>query len=394
MKFLTLIAATIALCSAPLGVNAAPTSTADSYIIKLKPNVSLGQFRVLITENNAQFQKGGNSIKHEYNPSILNGLSGTFTQDFLDSLQKEHGSSIEYIIPDGTAHITDEEQDKPPSWGLTRVSERNLDLNQPFKFMDQAGKGVDVYVVDTGIQDSHTDFGGRAKLVKSFVTGEEATDLNGHGTHCAGTIGSKTYGVAKYARIFGVKVLNGAGSGTWSDVIAGISFAATDKGNGNDGPRVISMSLGGGKNQAVDDAVTNAFKAGVHVIVAGGNNYGQSACDLSPSGATGAFAVAASDNTDHIAAFSNNGPCIKVFGPGVNIMSLWKGADGATNTISGTSMATPHVAGVAASFLSKGSYATPTDLYNALQSAATKNAIQGINSATNTVNLLIYNQMQ
>jgi len=388
MKLLTLLIATVALCVVPAGINGAPSSPVSSYIIKLKPNVSQADFRLTVLERNPTFKTTGNAVKYEYHPKFLNGFSGLFTQAFIASLLKDHASSIEYIVPDGVAHTMDETQNKPPSWGLTRVSEHKLNLAEPFVYPDEAGNGVDVYVVDTGIQANHTDFGGRAKFVKSFVTGEEDTDMNGHGTHCAGTIGSKTYGVAKYARIFGVKVLNGQGTGSWSDVIAGISFAATDKTNGS-GPRVISMSLGGGKNQAVDDAVTNASKAGVNVIVAAGNNYGQSACDLSPAGATGAFAVAASDNTDHIASFSNNGPCVKVVAPGVNIMSLWKGANGATNTISGTSMATPHVAGVAATFLSKGKYATPADLYAALQKAGTKDVVQGLNSTT--INLMIYN---
>jgi subtilisin family serine protease len=337
MKLLTLLIATVTLCAVPAGITGAPSSPVGDYIIKLKPGVSQDDFRHGILEKSPQFgPNSSNKLKHQYHHAILNGFSGSFTQAFIASLLKDHGSSIEYVVPDGVATIMDETQTSPPSWGLTRVSQHQLALTSPFVFPNGAGKGVSVYVVDTGIQANQTDFGGRAKFVKSFVTGEEDTDLNGHGTHCSGTIGSKTYGVAKYANIFGVKVLNGQGTGTWSDVIAGISFAATDTSNGS-GPRVISMSLGGGQNQAVNDAATNAYKAGVNVIVAAGNNYAQDACTLSPAGATGAFAVA----------------------------------------------------GVAATFLSVGSYANPDALYAALQKAATSGVVQGLTTAT--ANLLLYN---
>jgi len=386
MKLESLLIATVALLLAPLHAVAAP-SPVHSYIVKLKPKTTQAAFMSLVNQHNGQIGIKANVIKHEYNPMILNGVAGSFTSAFLQSLKDSQ--DIEYVVPDGVAHIMDGEQQKPPSWGLTRVSERKLDLTLPYTFPDDGGKGVDVYVVDTGIQANHTDFQGRAALVKSFVTGEDVADLNGHGTHCAGTIGSATYGVAKSVSIVGVKVLNGAGTGSWSDVIAGISFAATDNFN-HTRPRVISMSIGGGKNQAVNDAVTNAAKTGVNLIIAAGNNYAQNACDTSPAGADGAMAVAASDNTDTIASFSNVGPCIKIFGPGVDITSLWKGLDGATNTISGTSMATPHVAGVAAIFLSKNNYDSPASLYKALQDAATPNIIQKVDNST--VNLLVYNR--
>jgi len=388
MKLFSLLVATVALLVLPANINGAP-SIAGSYIVKLKSKTSQAAFQAAVKKHNGQVGTKANIVKYQYDPRILNGVAGTFTRSFVQSLATDQSLDIEYIVPDGIAHTLDGSQDNPPSWGLTRVSQRKLDLKQAYTYPDDGGKGVDVYIVDTGIQANQTDFGGRATFVKSFVANEEATDLNGHGTHCAGTIGSNTYGVAKSVSLFGVKVLNGAGSGTWSDVIAGISFAATNNFDGSR-PRVISMSLGGGKNQAVNDAVTNAAKGGVNVIVAAGNNYGQSACDLSPAGADGAMAVAASDNTDTIASFSNKGPCVKIFGPGVDITSLWKGADGATNKISGTSMATPHVAGVAAIYLSKKKYDSPAALYKAMQDAATPNAIKNVD--TTTANLLVYNR--
>jgi subtilisin family serine protease len=312
----------------------------------------------------------------------FNGFSAELTKE--NALKLSQDPRVKYIEEDAEATI-DTAQASPPSWGLTRVGERSLDLTKPYNYPAAAGLGVDVYIVDTGIQDTQTDFGGRAKLVKSFVAGEANTDLNGHGTHVAGTIGSNTYGVAKKANLFGVKVLNGQGSGQYSDVIAGINYVAQRV---RSGKTVLSMSLGGPKSQAVDDAVNAAVKAGVVVIVAAGNNAGD-ACSLSPSGAANAYAVGASDNTDKVASFSNFGKCVRMIAPGVNITSLWKGANGATNTISGTSMATPHVSGVAALLMSQKQYVAPGDVYNALNNLATVNAIKGLNAQT--PNRLVYN---
>jgi len=228
--------------------------------------------------------------------------------------------------------------------------------------------------------------GNGAKLIKSFVTGESNTDMNGHGTHCAGTIGSKTYGVAKAANLFGVKVLNGQGSGTYADVISGIQFVAQSV---RPGKTVMSMSLGGPKAQSVDDAIEAAITAGVVAIVAAGNE-SQDACDVSPAGAPSVFTVGASDNTDTVADFSNFGKCVEIFAPGVDITSLWKGRNGATNTISGTSMATPHVAGVAALLMSQKTYASPKDVYAALKAFGTAGKLKSMPD-TASPNLLLYN---
>jgi subtilisin family serine protease len=253
-------------------------------------------------------------------------------------------------------------------------------------YPDSAGAGVDVWVVDTGLFAAHAEFGGRATLVKSFVDGETTPDGNGHGSHCSGTIGSHTYGVAKKATLKGVKVLNSGGSGTWSAVISGVDFVAK---NVRKGKTVMSMSLGGGKNQALNDAMNNAVKAGVVAIVAAGNNAGD-ACQISPASAEHAFAVGATDNADNMASFSNRGKCVKIFAPGVNVMSVWNTA-GSTKTISGTSMATPHVAGVAASLMSRKDYNSPQEVYAALASLGTKNVVKGLPAGT--VNLMLYNDM-
>jgi subtilisin family serine protease len=268
------------------------------------------------------------------------------------------------------------------------VSQRDLDLSKPYVSPSHGGKGVDVYVVDTGVVDTHTDFGGRAKQIKSFIDGEAPVDMNGHGTHCAGTIGSMSYGVAKDVSIYGVKCLNGGGSGTWAGVTAAIDFAGNYT-RDVDNPRIISMSLGGGRNEAVNSAVTAAAARGVIVVSAAGNSYGADACNFSPAGAPGGLAVGATDNTDKLAYYSNAGKCVGILAPGTDITSLWLGADGATNKISGTSMATPHVAGVAALFLAKNRKATPQEVFDALIAASTKDKVTGLNA--DTKNRLLFN---
>ena len=221
-------------------------------------------------------------------------------------------------------------------------------------------------------------------MLTSFIAGEANTDLNGHGTHIAGTIGSKTYGVAKKATLYGVKVLNGQGSGSWSGVIAGINYVVK---NAVPGKTIINMSLGGSKSQALNDAVDAAYAAGVVVIVAAGNDAGDAAL-VSPAGASGAFAVGATDNTDTLASFSNRGKAVRLFAPGVNITSLWKGANGATNTISGTSMASPRVAGITALFMANKQYTSAAAVYADLINLSTPNVIKRVD--VNTPNRLAY----
>ncbi|KAI9598850.1 putative alkaline serine protease [Syncephalis fuscata] len=348
-----------------------------TYIVKLRAGSDAKQF--IAQTNNFV----GKKYKHTYNSKSFQGFATQLSENEVKRLQKD--SRVEYVEEDGIMQIT-ANQVTPPSWGLTRVSERALDLTKPFVYPDTAGEGVDIWVIDTGIQESHADFGGRAKLIKSFVTGEANADLNGHGTHVAGTVGSATYGVAKKAKIYGVKAFNSSGSGTASGVLASIQYVTQ---NARPGKSVVNMSFGGSKSKAVDDAVNDAVKAGIAFIVAAGNNAGD-ACEGSPSSASSAFAVAASDKTDKQAYFSNFGNCVKVYAPGVDITSLWRGNNGAKNTISGTSMASPHVAGIAALYLASGKYSTVNALYGALVSNATPNVIS--NPTKGTPNKLIYSK--
>jgi len=356
-------------------------SAPQKYIIKLRRGAPQTKLINLL----ATVKPSGNKIKYTYKPEFFNGFAGEFTQEFLSQVRATYGRELEYVEKDGIAHTMAFQQPNPPSWGLSRISSRRLTTTGPFIGHDWLGRGVSVYVVDTGLQADHTDFGGRAKLDKAIVV-EPTPDGNGHGTHCAGTIASKTYGVAKNAQVFGVKVLNSMGSGSWSDVISGIQYVA-GKANKRVIKTIMSMSLGGPKNQAVDDAVNAAVDAGVVAIVAAGNNNGD-ACTLSPAGATKAFTVGATDATDSRATYSNWGKCVEIFAPGSDITSLWKGANGATNKISGTSMATPHVAGVAALYMAEKSFATVQAVYDALVKAATSSAVK--NAGVGSPNKLLY----
>jgi len=247
---------------------------------------------------------------------------------------------------------------KSAPWGLARVSHRNrlgFGTFTRYDYVASGGEGVDVYIIDTGVYVDHPDFEGRAHWGKTIPKDDTDEDANGHGTHCAGTIGSKSYGVAKKAQLYGVKVLGSNGSGTMSDVVAGVEWAAkaaNDKRKSASSKHkgsVANMSLGGGKSPTLDQMVNKATELGLHFAVAAGNE-NRDACNSSPAAAEKAITVGASTITDERAYFSNHGPCVDIFGPGLNIKSVWN--NGGTNTISGTSMASPHVAGLMAYFLS------------------------------------------
>ncbi|RKP08646.1 putative subtilase-family protease [Thamnocephalis sphaerospora] len=313
--------------------------------------------------------------------SSFQGFASKLTAEQVDSLRKDN--RVELVEPQRIMEIA-AIQPSPPSWGLTRISQRTPSIPGPYVYPDSAGRDIDVWVIDTGIQTSHTDFEGRAIFGASFVDGEANTDLNGHGTHVAGTVAARSYGVAKQAKVFAVKVLNAQGAGSNAGVIAGIQYVVQ---NARRGRAVINMSLGGGRSTAMDAAVAAAVAANIPVIVAAGNS-ARDACDFSPAGAVGAFAVAASDITDTQASFSNYGRCAKLYAPGVAITSLWIGSDGVTRTISGTSMASPHAAGVAALYMSAGTINTVAALYEALVTSATPDLIK--QSSPNTPNRLLY----
>jgi subtilisin family serine protease len=261
---------------------------------------------------------------------------------------------------------------------------------------DASGKGVTVYVIDTGVLTTHVEFqtstgGSRAHWGANFIAGSPNTDENGHGTHCAGTVAGKTYGVAKDAQIVAVKVLNKQGSGTNAGVIDGVNYVHDQARLIKGGAAVASMSLGGGKSVALNDAVTAAItdpeSPTIFSLAAGNDN--KDAAGVSPASATGAITVAASDNTDKKASFSNWGKTVALYGPGVAITSAWIGSDTATNTISGTSMACPHVSGVIAKFLQTQPKATAGEVKGWLTSVASQGTITN-GAIGGTPNLLLF----
>ncbi|GAA1342577.1 S8 family peptidase [Saccharothrix algeriensis] len=272
-------------------------------------------------------------------------------------------------------------QPNPPSWGLDRVDQQNLPLDSSYTYPNGAGN-VTAYVIDTGIKITHQDFGGRASWGTNTVDSNN-TDCHGHGTHVAGTVGGTRYGVAKEVKLVAVKVLNCQGSGTSAGVVNGVNWVARNAVK----PAVANMSLGGSADTATDTAVRNLVAAGVTTAVASGND-NQNACNYSPARVREAISTNASTRTDGRASFSNWGTCTDIFAPGQDITSTWHTSDSATNTISGTSMASPHVAGAAAIYVSANPSATPAQVETALVNAATSGKIS--NPGTGSPNKLLY----
>ncbi|KAG0248154.1 hypothetical protein BGZ95_008197, partial [Linnemannia exigua] len=266
-----------------------------------------------------------------------------------------------------------------------RVSEETLDLTKPYSYPDVAGEGVTAYVIDTGVFANHTDFGGRATFGANFIKGSKNTDENGHGTHVSATIGGTTYGVAKKVKIVGVKVLAANGKGPTSGVVAGMDYVIA---NAVVGKSVVNMSLGGGKSRAIDDAAARMFAKNIPLIAAAGNE-AVDACDGSPSGAKNVLTVGATDNADTPAYFTNFGSCVEIFGPGVDITSAWIGGASAKKTISGTSMATPHVAGVAALYISQGGLDSAQAVFDKVISTGIKDVVVG--DLQGSTNLFVFN---
>ena len=290
-------------------------------------------------------------------------------------------SRVRYVEENGTVQAMGVQTGA--TWGLDRVDQFDLPLDQTYTYKT-AGAGVNAYILDTGILLTHAEFGGRAQTGFDAITpGGNASDCNGHGTHVAGTVGGATWGVAKEVNLFAVRVLNCTGSGTYAGVIAGVDWVTRN----HIKPAVANISLSGGASQAVDDAVTASIAAGVVYAVAAGNNNAD-ACFKSPARTPSAITVGSTTNTDARSSFSNHGPCVDIFAPGSNITSTWYTGDTATNTLSGTSMASPHVAGAAALYLGTNPTATPEQVARIL----THNALPGKvgNAGMGSPDLLLY----
>ena len=283
--------------------------------------------------------------------SALNGFAATLSDGQVRRLEADPDVVDVEADQVVTAGVTQGVAVGGGLYGLDRIDQRPLPLSGGYTYT-RNGTGVRAYVIDTGIATSHPDFGTRAQAVYDAFGGD-GQDCNGHGTHVAGTIGGATYGVAKNSSLRGVRVLDCAGSGATSGIIAGVDWVAAN----HIKPAVANMSLGGGKSTALNTAATNLAGAGVFLSVAAGNE-NQSACNVSPASAAGVLTTAASDKTDTRASFSNYGACVDLYAPGVAVTSTW--LNGGTNTISGTSMAAPHVAGVAALYKAYGDASSST----------------------------------
>ncbi|HEX2093017.1 MAG TPA: S8 family peptidase [Longimicrobiaceae bacterium] len=339
----------------------------DHYIVVLKDGV----------EPRSVAAVAGVEPKFVYT-AALNGFSAKLNAGQLNALQ--HNPGVAYIEQDQEVSVATTQSNA--TWGLDRVDQRSLPLNGTYNYTP-TGSGVRAYIIDTGIRLTHGQFGGRATSGYDAVDGGSADDCNGHGTHVAGTVGGATYGVAKGVSLIAVRVLDCAGSGTNSGVIAGMDWVA----NNRITPAVANMSLGGGASTAIDDAVNRMHNAGVTVVVAAGNE-NQNACNVSPARAANAITVGATTSSDARASYSNYGSCLDVFAPGSSITSAWHTGDAATNTISGTSMASPHVAGVAALYLQGNPSATPATVASAIINTSTTGKVTS--AGTGSPNRLVY----
>ena len=378
--FAAIAAVTLTLALSPTA-SAAPAM--GTILSADGPGALDGQYLVVLKDNATLRSHGVSSVAHGLAGRHHGKLGYTYQRalhGFSVRLSKREAKelaadpAVSFVEQDHVVHIFDTQQN-PPSWGLDRIDQRNLPLNNAYTF-DTTASNVHAYVIDTGVRITHTTFGGRASYGRDTVDNDNvAQDGNGHGTHVAGTIAGTQYGVAKGAQIVGVRVLDNSGSGTTAGVVAGIDWVTANAVK----PAVANMSLGGGADATLDNAVANSINSGVTYAIAAGNGDALGrpldACTQSPARVPAAITVGATQQNDARASFSNTGTCVDIFAPGVGITSSWNTSDSATNTISGTSMATPHVTGAAALILAGNPSFTPQQVRDTMVNNATTGVV-------------------
>ena len=358
--------------TAPDAPEAAPTFAATGhipgrFIVTLRDDADVGDV----------VRAHGVSPRYVYT-HVLNGFAGSISDAAREGLLRD--ARVLRVEQDGIAYTTTTQSNA--TWGIDRIDQRARPLSGTFTYTN-TGSGVSAYIIDTGIRFSHNEFGGRAVSGYDAVDGGSADDCDGHGTHVAGTVGGATYGVAKGVTLVAVRVLDCSGSGTWSGVIAGMDWVTANHVK----PAVANLSLGGGASTSVDDATRRMIAAGVATGIAAGNgNRGgrqQDACGYSPARVAEGMTIGSTTSTDAKSSWSNYGPCVDWFAPGSSITSAGITNDGSVVTMSGTSMATPHVVGVAALHLQSNPGHSPQQVRDALYAATTKGIVTSSSTANN-----------
>jgi len=333
----------------------APNAIPNKYLIALHENatVEIRDKHINSLSQRLVARAQNEQILSTFQIGNLIGYAAYYNKEILE--EERNNPLIRLIENDQVVTLFDEpavdddttETQTGATWGIDRIDQRTLPLSGTYSYWGSAGKDVVAYIIDTGIYIEHNDFGGRASYGFSAFPNEGNPDGNGHGTHVASTVGGTVYGVAKKVTLIAVKVLSAGGSGSWEGVVQGIQWATNHHTSRGKAHSIANMSLGGGISTITDQAVTQSIIAGVNHAIAAGNSNAD-ACNYSPARTPGALSVAATTNTDARASFSNWGSCVVVFAPGNLITAAWIGGVDRINTISGTSMASPHIAGVVA----------------------------------------------
>jgi subtilisin family serine protease len=382
------IAATAAAVLATLGLSTGAQAAPPEADILTVPGAEVVKDSYIVVLKSGTIARTV-AAEHQTTPlrtysKVFNGFSATMTA--RKARQVAADPDVAFVQPNVIHRISDT-QNNPPSYGLDRIDQRNRPVNAAYTYNTTASN-VRAYIIDTGVRTSHQDFGGRASSGFDAIDGGTADDCNGHGTHVAGTVGGGAYGVAKGVQLVGVRVLNCEGSGTTAQVVAGIEWVTANAVK----PAVANMSLGGGADTALDNAVSASITSGVSYSIAAGNGFlglfALDACTQSPARVPAAITVSATNSSDAKPSWANRGTCVDVFAPGISIPSTWNTNDTATNTISGTSMATPHVAGAAALYLATHPADTPAQVHAAIVGNATTGVVTSPGSGS--PNRLLY----